>query len=94
MLADNLIEPDELDPRRLFERSKRVERPECIEERTIHVTLISENTSLQRFLSSYGVVSETPAQTEPIVIWPSQDLVKVYATMGYDKRLGSGLSVL
>ena len=48
MLADNLIEPDELDPRRLFERSKRVERPECIEERTIHVTLISENTSLHR----------------------------------------------
>ena len=88
MLGDNLIEPDELDPRRLFEKSKKVERAAAIEERTIHVTLISENASLQRFLSSYGVVSETPAQTEPIVIWPSQDLVKVYATMGYDKRLG------
>ena len=88
MLADNLIETDELDPRRLFEKSKKAERPECIEERTIHVTLISENSNLQKFLSSYGVVSETPAQTEPIVIWPSQDLVKVYSTMGYDKRLG------
>ena len=88
MLADNLIPINSIDPRNLFEQSLRTDSDERISERTIQISLISENPSLQTFLSSYGVESETPAQCEPIVIWPTQDLVKIYSTMGVEPKLG------
>ena len=88
MLAENLVRLSDISPRGLFEKSKIGDEKERILERTIQVALISENATLQTVLSSYGVESETPAQTEPIVIWPTQDLVELYATMGVDRSLG------
>lgn len=33
--------------------------------------------SLQVFLNTYGIQTQTPQQVEPIQIWPQQELVKV-----------------
>jgi len=88
MLAEDLVRICDISLRGLFEKSRIGDEHERILERTIQVALISENAALQTALSSYGVESETPTQTEPIVIWPSQDLVEFYATMGVDERLG------
>uniref|UniRef100_H2Z3G3 Phosphorylase b kinase regulatory subunit n=1 Tax=Ciona savignyi TaxID=51511 RepID=H2Z3G3_CIOSA len=51
------------------------------------ISLISESKHLQAILSTYGISTQTPDQVEPIQIWPSQELVKVYHHLGENEKL-------
>ncbi|CAL8071194.1 unnamed protein product [Calicophoron daubneyi] len=54
----------------------------------IQVVLISESSRLQQILATYGVLSQTPTQVEPIQIWPPDQLVRVGKFMGCSQTLG------
>ncbi|CAH8476949.1 unnamed protein product [Heterobilharzia americana] len=55
---------------------------------TIQVVLISESVRLQQVLATYGIITQTPLQVEPIQIWSSDQLVRVGKFMGCSERLG------
>ncbi|KAA0185357.1 Phosphorylase b kinase regulatory subunit [Fasciolopsis buskii] len=55
---------------------------------TIQVVLISESTRLQQILATYGVLTQTPRQVEPIQIWPPDQLVRVGKFNGCSQNLG------
>ncbi|KAF7232435.1 hypothetical protein EG68_07753 [Paragonimus skrjabini miyazakii] len=55
---------------------------------TIQVVLISESARLQQILATYGVLTQTPLQVEPIQIWPPDQLVRVGKFMGCSENLG------
>ncbi|CAB3406620.1 unnamed protein product [Caenorhabditis bovis] len=53
----------------------------------VQVALISESPRLQMMLSTYGITTQTPHEVEPIQIWPSWRMVKVFECLGRDKKL-------
>ncbi|KAH8852791.1 putative phosphorylase b kinase regulatory subunit beta [Schistosoma japonicum] len=55
---------------------------------TIQVVLISESVRLQQVLATYGIITQTPVQVEPIQIWSPDQLVRVGKFMGCSERLG------
>ncbi|CAF4215472.1 unnamed protein product [Rotaria sp. Silwood2] len=54
----------------------------------IQVVAISETVRLQQVLATYGIQTQTPKQVEPLLIWPPAELVKAYANLGVNKKLG------
>nr|XP_018669619.1 phosphorylase b kinase regulatory subunit beta [Ciona intestinalis] len=96
LLLDQLITPRDLDPIRRYlpavERHKVSMRYSTfagvISDTVIQISLISESKHLQSILSTYGISTQTPDQVEPIQIWPSQELVKVYQHLGANEKLG------
>ena len=54
----------------------------------VQIALIAESTRLQMILSTYGISSQTPHEVEPIQIWPSWRMVKVFENLGKDEKLG------
>ncbi|UJR13940.1 hypothetical protein I4U23_000943 [Adineta vaga] len=54
----------------------------------IQVVAISESVRLQQVLATYGIQTQTPKQIEPLLIWPPAELVKAYANLGVNKKLG------
>ena len=54
----------------------------------VQVVLISESRRLQASLSTYGVISQTPDEIEPVQIWSQWDMVKVFEKLGQSQRLG------
>uniref|UniRef100_A0A8B9MNJ9 Phosphorylase b kinase regulatory subunit n=1 Tax=Accipiter nisus TaxID=211598 RepID=A0A8B9MNJ9_9AVES len=44
--------------------------------------------SLQVFLNTYGIQTQTPQQVEPIQIWAQKELVKAYFHLGVNDKLG------
>ena len=54
----------------------------------IQVALISESVRLQQMLSTYGILTQTPHQVEPIQIWPPCELAKAYEQLGVNHKLG------
>ncbi|KAI6175597.1 Phosphorylase b kinase regulatory subunit [Aphelenchoides bicaudatus] len=53
----------------------------------VQIALISESAQLQAMLATYGISSQTPHEVEPVQIWPSWRMVKVFESLGKDKRL-------
>ncbi|CCD73139.1 Phosphorylase b kinase regulatory subunit [Caenorhabditis elegans] len=53
----------------------------------VQVALISESPRLQMMLSTYGITTQTPHEVEPVQIWPSWRMVKVFECLGRDKKL-------
>ncbi|XP_015749558.1 PREDICTED: phosphorylase b kinase regulatory subunit beta-like [Acropora digitifera] len=53
----------------------------------VQVSLISESRNLQTTLATFGIETQTPLQIEPIQIWPSSQLVKVYKRLGVNRKL-------
>lgn len=43
---------------------------------------------LQQALATHGILSQTPAQVEPIQIWSPNQLMKALKFMGVNTRLG------
>lgn len=39
-------------------------------------------------MSTYGIVTQTPDEIEPVQIWSQWDMVKVFEKLGQDKKLG------
>ena len=54
----------------------------------VQVVLIAESRRLQASLSTYGIVTQTPDEIEPVQIWSQWDMVKVYERLGMSKRIG------
>ncbi|KAI0980085.1 hypothetical protein GJ496_001041, partial [Pomphorhynchus laevis] len=53
----------------------------------IHVIAISESARLQQLLLTYGIVTQTPNQIEPIKIWSHLELVRAYSYLGVNGKL-------
>lgn len=96
LLANKLLSCQELDPIRRYVPpnqqhgvSMRYSAFQGVTgETTIQVVLIAESVTLQAQLSTYGISTQTPDQVEPVQIWPSQKLVKVYEHLGVLSSLG------
>ncbi|KAI6236314.1 Phosphorylase b kinase regulatory subunit [Aphelenchoides besseyi] len=56
----------------------------------VQIALISESAQLQMMLATYGITTQTPHEVEPVQIWPSWRMVKVFEHLGRDSRLKLG----
>ncbi|MCP9266171.1 Phosphorylase b kinase regulatory subunit beta [Dirofilaria immitis] len=54
----------------------------------VQVVLIAESSRLQMMLSTYGIDTQTPHDLEPVRIWPSWRMVKVFEFLGKNKKMG------
>ncbi|VDK55544.1 unnamed protein product [Anisakis simplex] len=54
----------------------------------VQVALIAESSRLQMMLSTYGISTQTPHELEPVQIWPSWKMVKVFESLGKNDKLG------
>lgn len=43
---------------------------------------------LQAMMATYGIQTQTPHEVEPVQIWSSTQLVKVYQQLGVNKKVG------
>lgn len=53
----------------------------------VQVALIAESAKLQTMLATYGISTQTPHEIEPVQIWPSWRMVKVFEALGKDKKM-------
>uniref|UniRef100_A0A0N5AQ64 Phosphorylase b kinase regulatory subunit n=1 Tax=Syphacia muris TaxID=451379 RepID=A0A0N5AQ64_9BILA len=56
----------------------------------VQVALIAESSRLQMMLSTYGISTQTPLELEPVQIWPSWKLVKIFESLGKNEKLHLG----
>ena len=42
---------------------------------------------LQAMMATYGIQTQTPHQVEPVQIWSSSQLVKIYENLGVNSKL-------
>ncbi|KAI3418866.1 hypothetical protein GPALN_007966 [Globodera pallida] len=54
----------------------------------VQIALISESVQLQMVLSTFGITTQTPHEVEPVQIWPSWRMVKLFEHLGQDQKLG------
>ena len=54
----------------------------------MQIVVIAESRRLQASLSTYGVITQTPDEIEPVQIWSQWDMVKVFERLGNNSRLG------
>lgn len=53
----------------------------------VQIVLIAESMRLQAMMATYGIQTQTPHQVEPVQIWSSAQLVKVYQHLGVNSKL-------
>ncbi|XP_030749820.1 probable phosphorylase b kinase regulatory subunit beta [Sitophilus oryzae] len=53
----------------------------------VQIVLIAESMRLQAMMATYGIQTQTPHEVEPVQIWSSTQLVKVYQNLGVNKKL-------
>lgn len=53
----------------------------------VQIVLIAESMRLQAMMATYGIQTQTPHEVEPVQIWSSNQLVKVYQNLGINKKL-------
>lgn len=53
----------------------------------VQIALISESAQLQMMLATYGISTQTPHEVEPVQIWPSWRMVKVFEHLGRNDHL-------
>lgn len=99
LMRENLIHSGDIDPinRHLpaSQRPKVFNRHSAFQgsmegDPVVQIALIAESSRLQMTLSTYGIPTQTPHEVEPVQIWPSWRLVKVFECLGRDKKLGLG----
>lgn len=54
----------------------------------VQIVLISESMRLQAMLMTYGIMTQTPHEVEPVQIWSSTELIKIYQQLGVNNKLG------
>ena len=54
----------------------------------VQVVMISESIRLQAILNTYGIVTQTPDELEPVEVWSQAQMVKVYQLLGSSPALG------
>ncbi|XP_021927743.1 probable phosphorylase b kinase regulatory subunit beta isoform X5 [Zootermopsis nevadensis] len=53
----------------------------------VQIVLIAESMRLQAMMATYGIQTQTPHEVEPVQIWSSRELVKVYKQLGVNSKL-------
>ncbi|KAL4100992.1 hypothetical protein QTP88_021013 [Uroleucon formosanum] len=53
----------------------------------VQVVLIAESMRLQAMMATYGIQTQTPHEVEPVQIWSSTELMKVYTNLGINDKL-------
>ncbi|GJQ86545.1 hypothetical protein Trydic_g10445 [Trypoxylus dichotomus] len=53
----------------------------------VQIVLIAESMRLQAMMATYGIQTQTPHEVEPVQIWSSTQLVKVYENLGVNEKL-------
>jgi len=97
LLTNNLLHMYELDPIKrylpCYARQKPVGRYSSFlggaaaSDLVIQVVMIAESTRLQCMLANYGIQTQTPTEVEPVQIWPPNELVRVFQSMGKSNKL-------
>jgi len=96
LLRDKLIHPSDLDP--IYRHLPASQRPRSVNRHSafqgsmdgdpvVQIALIAESSRLQAMLATYGISTQTPHEIEPVQIWPSWRMVKVFESLGKDSRL-------
>ncbi|XP_014239926.1 probable phosphorylase b kinase regulatory subunit beta isoform X2 [Cimex lectularius] len=95
LLTSGLLHINELDPvkRHLpsFSRPRKNGRYSAFQgtatDLVVQIVLIAESMRLQAMMATYGIQTQTPHEVEPIQIWSSNQLVKVYENLGVNSKL-------
>ncbi|KHJ78150.1 hypothetical protein OESDEN_22230, partial [Oesophagostomum dentatum] len=97
LIRDGLIHKGDLDPinrhlpasQRPMQFNRHSEFQGSMEgDPVVQIALIAESTHLQMKLSTYGISCQTPHEVEPVQIWPSWRMVKLFECLGRDEKLG------
>lgn len=96
LLLAGLVHPNELDPLRRHmpshDRPRRIGRYSSFQaissDLVVQTILIAESIRLQAMMANYGIQTQTPLEVEPVQIWSSSQLVKVYEYLGVNEKLG------
>ncbi|XP_015515633.1 probable phosphorylase b kinase regulatory subunit beta isoform X1 [Neodiprion pinetum] len=100
LLTAGLLHINELDPIRRYlpsyNRPRRAGRYSAFQAKpsigthtdlVVQIVLIAESMRLQAMMATYGIQTQTPHEVEPVQIWSSTQLVKVYEQLGVNKKL-------
>ncbi|XP_056632018.1 probable phosphorylase b kinase regulatory subunit beta isoform X1 [Diorhabda carinulata] len=101
LLTGGLLHINELDPIRRYlpsyNRPKKGGRYSAFQAKksfgtatdlVVQIVLIAESMRLQAMMATYGIQTQTPHEVEPVQIWSSTQLVKVYENLGVNHKLG------
>ncbi|XP_067624233.1 probable phosphorylase b kinase regulatory subunit beta isoform X3 [Eurosta solidaginis] len=101
LLTAGLLHINELDPIRRYlpsyNRPRRAGRYSAFQAKpgtgtatdlVVQIVLIAESQRLQAMMATYGIQTQTPHEVEPVQIWSSTELIKVYQHLGVDNKLG------
>lgn len=83
MLDSGVLRPGDIDPlgRRHMQASSGA---------LVQVAILAEDTELQKELASYGILSETLEEIEPVLVRSPEDIARTYAGVGVNHALGLG----
>ncbi|KAJ4443779.1 hypothetical protein ANN_05557 [Periplaneta americana] len=96
LLTAGLLHINELDPIRRYlpsyNRPRKAGRYSAFQQGTatdlvVQIVLIAESMRLQAMMATYGIQTQTPHEVEPVQIWSSRELVKVYKQLGVNSKL-------
>ncbi|XP_075211939.1 putative phosphorylase b kinase regulatory subunit beta isoform X2 [Lycorma delicatula] len=95
LLTGGLLHINELDPIRRYlpsyNRPRKGGRYSAFQgtatDLVVQIVLIAESMRLQAMMATYGIQTQTPHEVEPVQIWSSNELVKVYQNLGVNKKL-------
>nr|CAD7438755.1 unnamed protein product [Timema bartmani] len=96
LLTGGLLHINELDPIRRYlpsyNRPRKGGRYSAFQQGTatdlvVQIVLIAESMRLQAMMATYGIQTQTPHEVEPVQIWSSNELVKVYKYLGVNAKL-------
>ncbi|RZF33916.1 hypothetical protein LSTR_LSTR012258 [Laodelphax striatellus] len=95
LLTSGLLHINELDPIRRYlpsySRPRRGGRYSAFQgtatDLVVQIVLIAESMRLQAMMATYGIQTQTPHEVEPVQIWSSNQLVKVYQHLGVNSKL-------
>ncbi|XP_050295730.1 probable phosphorylase b kinase regulatory subunit beta isoform X2 [Anthonomus grandis grandis] len=95
LLTGGLLHINELDPIRRYlpsyNRPRKGGRYSAFQgtatDLVVQIVLIAESMRLQAMMATYGIQTQTPHEVEPVQIWSSTQLVKVYQHLGVNKKL-------
>uniref|UniRef100_A0A915E5Y7 Phosphorylase b kinase regulatory subunit n=1 Tax=Ditylenchus dipsaci TaxID=166011 RepID=A0A915E5Y7_9BILA len=96
LIREKLIHLSDIDP--IYRHLPASQRPKYVNRHSafhgsmegnpvVQIALIAESVQLQMMLATYGISTQTPHEVEPVQIWPSWRMVKVFEYLGKDKKM-------
>jgi phosphorylase kinase alpha/beta subunit len=82
LLSDGLLAPGDIDPLGRHLSIGRNRQP------AVQIALIAEDEDLQLLLADHGIVTQTPAQVEPIQVRKATEFSSVFTQIGRNDKLG------